>query len=147
VVLCYKTSGARVWRGSAAAAAATGILAFGWTFSWLWFGISSWSLVILAWWATVGERCATLVGYCFASGIILSVKVKVLGGGLCAYGWVIILLYCLGKNEHISFILKRMSSSSLFISTSISDGVVRAFSSPLYSAPTYDYVYPFIILF
>jgi hypothetical protein len=31
----------------------------------------------------------------FSSGIILSVKFKVLGGGLCAYGWVTILLYCL----------------------------------------------------
>jgi hypothetical protein len=46
-----------------------------------------------------------LVGYWSSTGIILSVKVKVLGGGLCAYGWVTILLYCLYKNEHISFIL------------------------------------------
>jgi hypothetical protein len=37
----------------------------------------------------------TLVGYCSASIIIMSIKVKVLGGGLCAYGWVTILLYCL----------------------------------------------------
>jgi hypothetical protein len=37
----------------------------------------------------------------FASGIILSVKVKVLGVA-SAYGRVIILLYCLWKNEHIS---------------------------------------------
>ena len=29
----HKTSGAQVWRGSAAATAATGILAFGWTWS------------------------------------------------------------------------------------------------------------------
>jgi hypothetical protein len=29
----------------------------------------------------------------------------VLEGGLCSYGWVTILLYCLWKNEHISFIL------------------------------------------
>jgi hypothetical protein len=29
----------------------------------------------------------------------------VLKGGLCAYGWVKILLYYLCKNEHISFIL------------------------------------------
>jgi hypothetical protein len=36
-----------------------------------------------------------LVGYWSASGIILSVKVKVLEVGLCAYGWVKILLYCL----------------------------------------------------
>jgi hypothetical protein len=95
----------------------TGILAFGWTFSWLWFGISAWSLVILAWCTSLGERCATLVGYCSASIIILSVKVKVLGGGLCAYGWVTILLYCLWKNEHISLFLTgygpTLSSDSL----------------------------------
>jgi hypothetical protein len=30
----------------------------------------------------------------------LSVKVKVLGSGLCAYGWVTILLYSLRLNEH-----------------------------------------------
>jgi hypothetical protein len=38
------------------------------------------------WCATLGERCTTLVGYCSTSGIILSVKVKVFEGGLCAYG-------------------------------------------------------------
>jgi hypothetical protein len=47
------------------------------------------------------------------TGIILSVKVKVLGGGLCAYGWVTILLYCLWKNEHISFILTYTTSVSI----------------------------------
>jgi hypothetical protein len=31
----------------------------------------------------------------FASRVILSVKVKVFGGGLCACGWVTILLYYL----------------------------------------------------
>ena len=36
-----------------------------------------------------------LVGYWFSTKIILSFKAKVLGGGLCAYGWVKILLYCL----------------------------------------------------
>jgi hypothetical protein len=41
---------------------------------------------------------------CF-SRIILSVKVKGARGWLRAYGWVTILLYCLWKNEHISFIL------------------------------------------
>jgi hypothetical protein len=101
----HKTSGAQVWRGNAATTVAIGILAFGSTFSWLWFGISAWSLVILAWCASLGERCATLVGYWSASRIILSVKVKVLGVGLCAYGWVTILLYCLWKNEHISLFL------------------------------------------
>jgi hypothetical protein len=54
----HKTSGAQVWRGSAATAAATGIFAFGWTFSWLWFGLSAWSLVILSWcalpWLAIG---------------------------------------------------------------------------------------------
>jgi hypothetical protein len=46
-----------------------------------------------------------LVGYWSAFGIILSVKVKVLKVGLCAYGWVTILLYCLWRNKHISYIL------------------------------------------
>jgi hypothetical protein len=74
-------------------------------FSWLWFGLFVWPLVIVAWCANLGERCTTLVGYCSASGITLSVKVKVLKGGLCAYGWVTKLLYCLWKNEHISLFL------------------------------------------
>jgi hypothetical protein len=34
-----------------------------------------------------------LVVYWSATKIILFVKVKVLGGGLCAYGWVKIFLY------------------------------------------------------
>jgi hypothetical protein len=89
-------------RGSVAAAAATGIWIFGWTFSWLWFGISAWYFVILSWCAILGEMCATLVGYWSASGIILSVKVKVLEGAFYAYGWVKILLYFLWENEHIS---------------------------------------------
>jgi hypothetical protein len=66
---------------------------------WILVGLS------LAWCATLGERCATLVGYLSASRIIMSVMVKVLGGVLCAYGWVTILLYCLWKNEHISLFL------------------------------------------
>ena len=37
--------------------------------------------------------------------IILSVNVKVLRGGISAYGWVKILLYCLWLNEHIHHIL------------------------------------------
>jgi hypothetical protein len=49
--------------------------------------------------------------------LFYSVKVKVLGGGLCAYGWVTILLYCLWKNEHISLFLTgyrpTLSSDSL----------------------------------
>jgi hypothetical protein len=93
----HKTSDAQVWRGiaTATAAAATGISVLAWTFSWLWFGLSAWFLVILAWCASLGERCATWVDYWIASKIILSIKVKVLGGGLYAYGWVTILLYCL----------------------------------------------------
>ena len=79
-------------------------------------GLSAWSLVILAWCASLGEMCATLVGYWFASKIILFVKVKVLGGGLCAYGWVTILLYCLYKNEHISLFSNR-SGKNLFASS------------------------------
>jgi hypothetical protein len=89
----HKTSGAQVWRGIAAGAALISVL--DWRFSWLWFGISAWSLVILYWCASLGERCATLVGYWISFGIILFVKVKVLRGGLCAYGWVTILLYFL----------------------------------------------------
>jgi hypothetical protein len=45
-------------------------------FSWLWFGLS-------AWYASFGERYTTfglLLVLGFASRIILSVKVKVLGG-------------------------------------------------------------------
>jgi hypothetical protein len=102
----HKTSGAQVWRGSAAATAATGILAFGWTWS-LGYGLD----FLLGFWLfllgalPLEKGALPLVGYWSATGIILSVKVKVLGGGLCAYGWVTILLYCLWKNEHISFIL------------------------------------------
>jgi hypothetical protein len=58
-------------------------------------------IFLTTWCTTLGERCATLVGYCSAPGILLYVKVKVLGSGLCAYGWVTILLYCLWKNNHI----------------------------------------------
>jgi hypothetical protein len=78
--------------------------------SWLWFGLSAWFLVILAWCATLRERCATLVGYWSAIEIILSVKVKVLRGGICAYGWVAILLYFLWKNEHVSLFLTTQTS-------------------------------------
>ena len=91
----HKTSGVQVWRESATASAATDILVLVWTFSWLWFGLYAWSLVILAWCTSLGERCATLVGYWITSEIIFSVKVKMLGGGICAYGWVTILRYCL----------------------------------------------------
>jgi hypothetical protein len=104
----HKTSGAQVWR-SAAATTATGILAFGWTWS-LGYGLDfllGFCLFLLG--ALPLEKgVLALVGYWSATGIILSVKVKVLGGGLCAYGWVTILLYCLWKNKHISFILTNM---------------------------------------
>jgi hypothetical protein len=60
-----------------------------WTFSWLWFGLSSWYPIsgehYIDWLLVLG----------FSSGIILSVKVKVLEGGIHAYGWVTILRYCL----------------------------------------------------
>jgi hypothetical protein len=53
-----------------------------------------------------------LVGYLIATGILLSVKVKVLGGGIRTYGWVTILLYCLWLNEHTHFynILERCAT-------------------------------------
>jgi hypothetical protein len=63
--------------------------------TWLWFGLPWLWFGFFAWYTRLGEICATLVGYCSTSGIILSVKVKVLESGLCAYGWVTILLYCL----------------------------------------------------
>jgi hypothetical protein len=44
-----------------------------------------------------------LVGYWFSIKILFSVKVKVLEGGISAYGWVTILLYCLCLNEHTHF--------------------------------------------
>jgi hypothetical protein len=73
----------QVWRGTVAAgvAVATDISVLAWTFSWLWFGLFAWPLIILAWCVSLGERCTTLVGYWIAFEIILSVKVKVLGGG------------------------------------------------------------------
>jgi hypothetical protein len=57
----------------------------------LWF-------VLYAWYASL-EKQLRYLGWLlvlgFASEIILSIKVKVLEGGLFAYGWVTILLYCL----------------------------------------------------
>jgi hypothetical protein len=102
----HKTGGAQVWRGSAAATSATGILDIGWTWS-LGYGLD---FLFGFWLFLLGvlpleKGALALVGYWSATGIILYVKVKVLGGGLCAYGWVTILLYCLWKNKHISFIL------------------------------------------
>jgi hypothetical protein len=99
----HKTSGVQIWRGSAVA---TEILAFGWTWS-LGYGLD----FLLGFWLyllgalPLEKGALALVGYWSAVRIILFVKVKVLEGGLCAYGWVTILLYCLWKNEHISFIL------------------------------------------
>jgi hypothetical protein len=54
--------------------------------------------------------CATLVVYWSSIEIILSDKVKVLRGGICAYGWVEILLYFIWKNEHISLFLIAQTS-------------------------------------
>jgi hypothetical protein len=69
---------------------------------WFWFGLSlgyGLDFLLGLWLFFLGalalEKGATLVGYWIASRIIFSVKVKVLGGGLCAYGWVTIFLYCL----------------------------------------------------
>jgi hypothetical protein len=60
-------------------------------YSWFWFGLSGWYTSL--------EREVRYLGWLlvlgFSSIIILSDKVKVLGGGLCAYGWVTILLYFL----------------------------------------------------
>jgi hypothetical protein len=57
--------------------------------------------------------CRTfLVGYWFATRILLSVKVKVLRGGISAYGWVTILLYCLWLNEHTHFINRLWAHTS-----------------------------------
>jgi hypothetical protein len=82
---------------------------------WFWFALSlGYGLEFLLgfWLFLLGvlpleKGALALVGYWFATKIILSVKVKVLGGGLCAYGWVTILLYCLWKNEHIHLFLTK----------------------------------------
>ena len=113
-------------------------------FAWLWFRLFAWSLVILAWYASLGERWDTLVGYWSTSGIILSIKVKVLGGGLCAYGWVTILLYCLWKNEHISFILTgygpTLSSDSLTTGRYIGKLFLKLVMAPVTTATSFfDY--------
>ena len=73
----HKTSGAQIWRRSATT---TGILAFGWTWS-LGYGLD----FLLGFWLLL-LGALPLVGYWSAIEIILSVKVKVLEGGLCAYG-------------------------------------------------------------
>jgi hypothetical protein len=106
----------QVWRGSAAVAAAIGILVMVWTFSWLWFGLYlCYGLEFLLgfWFFLLGalplEKCApTLVGYWSSTRIILFVKFKVIGGGLCAYVWVAILLYCLWKNEDIPLFITKV---------------------------------------
>ena len=82
----HKTIGVQVWRGSATAVAATRIFAFGWTFSWLWFGLSlgyGLDFLLVFWLFLLGalpleKGALPLVGYWSATGIILSVKVKVL---------------------------------------------------------------------
>jgi hypothetical protein len=113
----HKISGVKVWR-SAVAAPATGILTFGWTWS-LGYGLD----FLLGFWLfllgvlPLEKGALALVGYGSATRIILSVKVKVLEGDLCAYDWVTILLYCLWKNEHVYFNLtgygSTLSSDSL----------------------------------
>jgi hypothetical protein len=106
----HNTSVAQVW-WSAVAVAATGILAFGWTWS-LGYGLD----FLLGFWLfllgalPLEKGALALVGYWSATEIIMSVKVHVLAGGLCAYDWVTILLYCLWKNEHISLFLKLIAT-------------------------------------
>jgi hypothetical protein len=79
------------WTRAATAAVVTWSLVMVGLFAWLWFGLSAWY--------TSFEREVRYLGWLlvlgFASKIILFVKVKVLGGCLCAYGWVTMLLYCL----------------------------------------------------
>jgi hypothetical protein len=92
----HNISGVKVWRGSVAATTTTGILDFGWNWSLgyrLDFFLCFWLIFLGALPLEKGVRA--LVGYWSATRIIFSVKVKVLGGGLCAYGWMTILLYCL----------------------------------------------------
>ena len=92
----HKTSGAQVWRGSAVVAIATGILAFGWTWSLglgLEYFLGFWLFLLGA--LPLEKGVIALVGYWSAIGIVFFVKFKVLRGGLCTYGWVTILLYCL----------------------------------------------------
>jgi hypothetical protein len=77
----HKTSGSQVWRGSA-----TRILDFSWTWS-IGYGLD---FLLGLWIFFLGalplEKCVlSLAGYWSSTIIILSVKVKVLGGGLCAY--------------------------------------------------------------
>jgi hypothetical protein len=78
----------QVWRGAAAVAAVAATCI---SISRLDFLLGLWIYLL---------DIVALVGYLFATKILLPVKVKVLGGGLCAYGWVTILLYCLWLNEH-----------------------------------------------
>jgi hypothetical protein len=78
----HKTSGAQVWRGGSTTA--TGILAFGWTWP-LGYGLD---FLLDFWLFLLGvlpleKGALALVGYWSATGIILSVKVKVLKGGFC----------------------------------------------------------------
>ena len=93
--------------------------------SWLWFELSlGYGLdFLLGFWLfllgalPLEKGVLPLVGYWSATKIVLSVKFKVLGGGLCAYVWVTILLYCLQKNEQIHLFLTgygpTLSSESL----------------------------------
>jgi hypothetical protein len=83
-----RTSGAHDWRRAATTAVVTWSLVYGLDFL---LGALALDIGTLFGWLSV------LV---FASGIILAVKVKVLGGGLCAYGWVTICDIVYGENEH-----------------------------------------------
>jgi hypothetical protein len=88
--------------GVAVAIVATSILGYGLDFLlgfWLFFlGALSLEKGVLA-----------LVGYWSTIITIISVKVKVLGGGICSYGWLKILIYYPWKNEHIPLFLTLIS--------------------------------------
>jgi hypothetical protein len=58
-----------------------------------------------------------LVSYWFATRIILSIKAKVLEGGISAYGWVTILVYFLWLNEHTHFTNTSIPSFDYFWSS------------------------------
>jgi hypothetical protein len=119
--------------------------------SWLWFGLSlGYGLdFILGFWLfflgalSLEKGASSLVGYWSATRIILSVKVKVLGGGLCAYVWVTILLYCLWKKEHIPLFLigygPTLSSDSLTIGRLIGKLFVKLIMAPIIAAARFFY--------
>jgi hypothetical protein len=123
-----------------------------WTFPWLWFGNSlgyglDFLLVFLLLFRSVlplGKGALPLVGYWYSTRIILPVKLKVLGGVLCAYGWVTIFLYCLWKKEHIPLFLigygPTLSSDNLTTGRYIGKLFLKLIMAPMIAATRfYDY--------